>query len=186
MQKKRGFGKKTRNKKKYNRRTPKECFVSITLEDNVEKVRGKKNSWASNKLFRYVKHALVSPRFWFPFKQRHFSERKRECVNAEFHWQVKRGIEKSARKYSCPLTRESASGEFTAHGMRLTTFPRIRVSWGLRKSRNPESGNGIWNRTNTWMVQVGKYDWLQYYPSLLCIPRNMDDDTRKNWVTIRF
>ena len=45
--------------------------------------------------------------FWFPPKQRHFSERMWECVNTEFDWEVKRGIEKSAGRYSCPLTRES-------------------------------------------------------------------------------
>ena len=41
------------------------------------------------------------------------SIRLRECVNTEFDWEVKTGIEKSVHKWSCPLTRVSVSGELT-------------------------------------------------------------------------
>ena len=39
------------------------------------------------------------------------------------------------------------------------------------------------NRTNNWMIQVGKYDWDQYSSFLLWIPCKMDDDTWKKSVT---
>ena len=55
----------------------------------------------------------------------------------------------------------------------------------MGRMENPEiwNRNRNRNRTNKWIIQVGEYDWNQYSSSPLCIPRKMDDDTQKKWLT---
>ena len=43
-------------------------------------------------------------------------QEEQKCANTEFDWDVKRGIENSVCKKSCPLMRVSISGELTVIG----------------------------------------------------------------------
>ena len=66
----------------YNQWTSKECFVSITLEHNVEKVKGKKPIWTSNKLFSILNAT------WWQVKARPCLSSFLVYLLATFFWKI--------------------------------------------------------------------------------------------------